>query len=188
MEGFKYGVLRGWFTTPFFLGIIILYMKTTIIYPGTFDPITHGHEDLVKRALCLFDTVIVAIAKDTRKSTMFPFKKRVELARKIFAKSTNIEVCGFSGLSVAFAKQKKAQAILRGMRAVSDFEYEFQLAAMNRHLDANIETIFLAPSSKYTFVSSSIIREAVELGADVSEFVDPVVEKAFWAIKRTALS
>jgi pantetheine-phosphate adenylyltransferase len=181
MEGFKYGVLRGWFTTPFFLGIIILYMKTTIIYPGTFDPITRGHEDLVKRALCLFDKVIVAIAKDTRKSTMFPFKKRVELARKTLDALSNVEVCGFSGLSVAFAKQKKAKAILRGMRAVSDFEYEFQLAAINKHLDSDIETIFLPPSTKYTFVSSSIIREAAEVGGDISEFVHPIVEKAFKA-------
>ncbi len=153
-------------------------MKTTIIYPGTFDPITYGHEDLVKRALFLFDKVIVAIAKDTRKKTMFPFRKRIELARKTFAEFANVEVCGFSGLSVAFAKQKGARAILRGMRVVSDFEYEFQLAAVNKHLDEKIETIFLPPSTKYTFISSSIIREAAELDADVSDFVNPIVEKA----------
>ena len=152
-------------------------MTSLAIYPGTFDPITYGHEDLVKRALFLFDKVILAIAKDTRKKTMFSFRKRVELARKTFAKFPNVEVCGFSGLSVEFAKQKGALAILRGMRVVSDFEYEFQLAAVNKHLDKKIETIFLPPSAEYTFISSSIIREAAELNADVSDFVNPIVEK-----------
>jgi pantetheine-phosphate adenylyltransferase len=148
-----------------------------IIYPGTFDPITRGHTDLVERSLHLFDKVIVAIAEDTKKKTIFPCAKRVELARKVLVEYPNVEVEPFSGLLVDFAKQKGATAILRGLRAVSDFEYEFQLAGINRHLNPEIETIFLTPSAEYTYVSSSIIREMASLGADISAFVHPIVEQ-----------
>ena len=146
-----------------------------LIYPGTFDPITRGHTDLVERSLCLFDKVIVAIAEDTKKKTIFPCAKRVELASKVLAEYPNVEIEPFSGLLVDFAKQKGAKAILRGLRAMSDFEYEFQLAGINRHLNSEIETIFLTPSAEYTYVSSSIIREMASLGADISAFVHPVV-------------
>jgi len=148
-----------------------------IIYPGTFDPITKGHTDLVERSLRLFDKVIVAVAEDPKKETIFPCAKRVELAHKVLVEYSNVEVNQFSGLLVDFAKQKGAKAILRGLRAVSDFEYEFQLAGINRHLDSEIETIFLTPSAEYAYVSSSIIREMSSLGADISAFVHPVVEQ-----------
>lgn len=154
-----------------------------IIYPGTFDPITRGHTDLVERSLRLFDKVIVAIAEDSKKQTIFPCAKRVELARKVLAEYPNVEVNQFSGLLVEFAKQKGAKAILRGLRAVSDFEYEFQLAGINRHLNSEIETIFLTPSAKYTYVSSSIIREMASLGADISAFVHPIVELGLRGLK-----
>lgn len=153
-------------------------MQTTIIYPGTFDPITRGHADLVERSLRLFDKVIVAVAEDNKKNPVFSCAKRVELANKVLATLNNVEVHAFSGLLVNFAKKNDAQAILRGLRAMSDFEYEFQLAGINRYLDPEIETLFLTPSEKYTYVSSSVIREMAELGGDVSAFVHPEVTKA----------
>ncbi len=151
---------------------------TKIIYPGTFDPITNGHIDLIQRSLRLFDEVIVAIAKDTGKNSLFSFEERTELAANVLADFDNVKVMPFSGLLVDVAKQHNVKAILRGLRAVSDFEYEFQLASMNRHLNNEIETIFLTPSEKYTYVSSSLVKEAASLGADVSDFVHPVVLKA----------
>jgi pantetheine-phosphate adenylyltransferase len=153
-------------------------MQTTIIYPGTFDPITKGHTDLIQRALRLFDKVIVAVAKDTHKKTLFSYNQRIELITAVLAKYSNVEVLPFSGLLVDFAKQRGVKAILRGLRAVSDFEYEFQLAGMNRHLNADIETIFLTPSEKFTCVSSTLIKEAATLGGDVSAFVEPIIVKA----------
>jgi len=153
-------------------------MKSVIIYPGTFDPITKGHTDLIVRSLRLFDKIIVAVAEDSSKKTAFSLDKRVQLAGQVLAEFKNVEVCSFSGLLVTVAKQKGAGAILRGLRAVSDFEYEFQLAGINRSLDADIETIFLTPSQQYTYVSSSIIREAAELGGDISPFVHEEVKKA----------
>ncbi|MCK4609003.1 MAG: pantetheine-phosphate adenylyltransferase [Gammaproteobacteria bacterium] len=153
-------------------------MQTTLIYPGTFDPITKGHSDLVERSLRLFDKIIVAVAADTKKTTVFSCAERVELAQTVLAEFANVEVCAFSGLLVQFARQKGASAILRGLRAMSDFEYEFQLAGINRVFDKDIETLFLTPSAQYTYVSSSMIREAAELGGDISSFVEPAVEAA----------
>ncbi len=150
---------------------------TKIIYPGTFDPITNGHIDLIQRSLRLFDEVIVAIAKDTGKKSLFSFEERTELASKVLADFDNVTVMPFSGLLVNVAKEQGVQAILRGLRAVSDFEYEFQLASMNRHLNSEIETIFLTPSEQYTYISSSLVKEAAALGADVSDFVHPIVLK-----------
>jgi pantetheine-phosphate adenylyltransferase len=153
-------------------------MQTIIVYPGTFDPITKGHTDLVERSLRLFDKVILAVAEDTKKETVFSCVKRVELARKVLAQFSNVEVHTFSGLLVNFVKQKNGKAILRGLRAVSDFEYEFQLAGINRYLNSEIETLFLTPSEKYTYVSASVVREMAELGGNVSAFVHPEVERA----------
>jgi len=153
-------------------------MKRIAIYPGTFDPITNGHVDLIERATHLFDKVIVAVAKATSKSPVFDLEKRVALATDVLAKLDNVEVCGFDILLVEYMKQKNATIILRGLRAVSDFEYEFQLASMNRHLSDQVETVFLTPAEQYTFISSSLVREIARLGGDVSQFVDPKVVAA----------
>ena len=153
-------------------------MKKIAIYPGTFDPITNGHTDLVERATHLFDKVIVAVAKATSKSPVFNIDERVALATEVLSPIKNVEVCGFDILLVDFMKQKDATVILRGLRAVSDFEYEFQLASMNRHLSDEIETVFLTPAEQYTFISSSLVREIARLGGDVAQFVDPKVVAA----------
>ena len=154
-------------------------MTVSAMYPGTFDPITLGHEDLVRRAARLFDKVIVAIAADPgSKAPMFTFGERVELARAALSDIRNVEVSGYEGLTVDFARQNGLAAIIRGLRAVSDFEYEFQLATMNRHLTEEVETVFLTPTEKYTFISSSLVREVAALGGDVSEFVSPEVQQA----------
>lgn len=153
-------------------------MPRIAIYPGTFDPITNGHTDLIERATHLFDKVIVAVAKASSKSPVFNLDERVELATEVLAHIDNVEVCGFEILLVEFMKQKKATIILRGLRAVSDFEYEFQLASMNRHLSDQAETVFLTPSDQYTFISSSLVREIARLGGDVSQFVNPKVVAA----------
>ena len=157
-------------------------MKITAVYPGTFDPITHGHFDIVSRASPLFDRVILAVAESTSKNTVFSVVERVELARKIVAALPNIEVQKFNGLMVDFARKCKASVVLRGLRAVSDFEYEFQLAGMNRKLMSEVDTIFMPTSEKYTYISSSLVREISSYGGDVSDFVDPQVEEAL--IKR----
>lgn len=147
-------------------------MKTTIaIYPGTFDPITNGHSDLVQRAGKLFETVIVAIAANPSKKPFFSIDERIELAKAALSDFDNVKVCGFDSLLVDFARSSNAQVILRGLRAVSDFEYEFQLASMNRKLAPEIETLFLTPSEKFAFISSSLVREIAGLGGDVSAFV-----------------
>lgn len=148
------------------------------IYPGTFDPITNGHEDLVRRAAGLFDSVVVAVASDTTKRTLFDLSRRVELARKVFDDEPRVEVEGFTGLTIQYARKRKAGAILRGLRAVSDFEFEFQLAIMNRRLEPRIETMFLTPGENSTFISSTLVREIARLGGQVGEFVHPAVAAA----------
>lgn len=150
----------------------------TVIYPGTFDPITNGHTDLVERACRLFDKVIVAVAASSRKGPLFSMEERVALANQALAHLNNIEVCGFDILLVNFAKQKKACGILRGLRAVSDFEYEFQLANMNRAIEPEVESLFLTPSDHLSYISSSLVKEIGSLGGDVSKFVPPVVVQA----------
>ncbi len=149
------------------------------LYPGTFDPITNGHVDLVQRALKLFDKVVIAIAFAHHKKPLFSFDERVALVEEIFKDSDNVSVVGFEGLLVDFAKQQNAHAVIRGLRAVSDFEYEFGLANMNRSLDENFEAVFLTPSQEYSFVSSTLVREVAKLGGDVSKFVPPPVLTAF---------
>lgn len=157
-------------------------MTVSAMYPGTFDPITLGHEDLVRRAARLYDRVIVAIAANTgSKAPMFTFGERVELASSALSELGNVEVMGYEGLTVDFAQEHDLAVIIRGLRAVSDFEYEFQLANMNRHLTKEVETVFLTPTEKYTFISSSLVREVASLGGDVSEFVSPKVESALLA-------
>ncbi len=154
-------------------------MTVSAMYPGTFDPITLGHEDLVRRAAVLFDRVIVAIADNPgSKKPMFTTEERVAMATSALADIDNVEVTGYQGLTVDFARANDLSVIVRGLRAVSDFEYEFQLANMNRHLTEDVETAFLTPTEKYTFISSSLVKEVAELGGDVSEFVSPEVGKA----------
>ena len=151
-------------------------MKRNAVYPGTFDPITNGHQDLIRRAAGIFDRVIVAIAANLNKTPMFPLEKRVELARRVLSDLANVEVHGYSGLTVAFARQYQDVVIVRGLRAVSDFEFEFQLANMSRHLDRHFETVFLTPQEQFTFISSTLVREIAVLGGDVHDFVHPIVE------------
>lgn len=154
-------------------------MTVSAMYPGTFDPITLGHEDLVKRATRLYDRVVVAIAANPgNKEPMFSLDERVELASSALSDLDTVEVMGYEGLTVDFAREHGLAVIIRGLRAVSDFEYEFQLANMNRHLTDEVETVFLTPSDRYTFISSSLVREVASLGGDVSEFVSPRVESA----------
>ncbi len=154
-------------------------MTVSAMYPGTFDPITLGHEDLVRRAAPLYGRVVVAIAAHTgSKAPMFTFGERVELAKAALGDIPNVEVMGYEGLTVDFARENGLAVIIRGLRAVSDFEYEFQLANMNRHLTEEVETVFLTPTDKYTFISSSLVREVASLGGDVSEFVSPKVKDA----------
>lgn len=152
-------------------------MKTAV-YPGTFDPITNGHVDLVQRAARLFDRVIVAVAANPGKAPAFALDQRVGLARTVLSGLANVEVCSFDSLLVDFLHRREASIILRGLRAVSDFEYEFQLASMNRQLAPDIETVFLTPAEQYAFVSSSLVREIAALGGDVSAFVHPEVVAA----------
>jgi len=148
------------------------------VYPGTFDPITLGHEDIVRRAANLFDQVIVAVAGSTSKSTLFSLQERVALAKNIFSASANVQVVGFNGLLMQFVQDQDAQMVIRGLRATSDFEYEFQLAGMNRKLYPQFETLFLTPSEQFMFISSSLVREVATLGGDVHAFVSSTVETA----------
>ena len=148
------------------------------MYPGTFDPITLGHEDLVRRALRLFDRVVVAVAANPGKEPMFSLDERVGLAKTVLADMENVEVTGYSGLTVDFARDNDLQVIVRGLRAVSDFEYEFQLASMNRHLTDEVETAFLTPTEQFTFISSGLVREIATMGGDVTDFVSPKVRLA----------
>lgn len=149
-----------------------------VVYPGTFDPITNGHIDLVERACRLFDTVVLAVAASSRKQPLFSLSERVDLVRGALSHLDNIEVCGFDCLLVDFVREKNAQAVLRGLRAVSDFEYEFQLANMNRALAPNMESLFLTPAEHLSYISSSIVREIATLQGDVSKFVPPSVAQA----------
>ena len=147
-----------------------------VVYPGTFDPITRGHEDVVRRAAGLFDEVIVAVA-ESREQTLFSLDERVEIAREEFADFANVRVEGFNGLLMNFVQAHDIRVVLRGLRAVSDFEYEFQLAGMNRNLYPEVETLFLTPAEQYTFISASMVREVARFGGDVSKFVSPYVIK-----------
>ena len=149
--------------------------KNKAVYPGTFDPITNGHHDLVRRASSIFDRVVVAIAANPNKAPMFPLEMRVDMARRVLHDLPNVEVVGYTGLTVEFAKANGLQVVVRGLRAVSDFEFEFQLANMSRHLSRDIESVFLTPQEQFTFISSTLVREIATLGGDVSEFVHPLV-------------
>ncbi|HEX4975705.1 MAG TPA: pantetheine-phosphate adenylyltransferase [Pseudomonadales bacterium] len=153
-------------------------MTTRILYPGTFDPLTNGHFDLIERAARVFDEVIIAIAASVRKNPVFTLEKRVELVQYAVRHLDNVEVCGFDKLLAHFVAEKNANVILRGIRAVSDFEYEFQLANMNRQLAPNVESVFLTPSDHLSYISSSLVKEIASLGGDVSKFVPPVVNEA----------
>jgi pantetheine-phosphate adenylyltransferase len=159
-------------------------MKRSAVYPGTFDPITNGHHDLVRRAASVFERVIIAIAANPNKAPMFPLDKRVELARAVLSDIPGVEVMGYSGLTVDFARQHGVQVVVRGLRAVSDFEFEFQLANMSRHLMRDLETVFLTPQEQFTFISSTLVREIAVLGGDVKEFVHPVVAAELKKMKR----
>jgi len=145
------------------------------VYPGTFDPITRGHEDLVRRAARLFDHMIVAVADSKSKKPFFSLDDRIQMAREVLAGIPNIEVIGFSGLLMDFMREHQAKVIIRGLRAVSDFEYEFQMAGMNRNLYPDVETVFLTPGEQYMFISATMVREIATLGGDVSHFVNPLV-------------
>jgi len=145
------------------------------VYPGTFDPLTRGHEDLVRRAATVFGALIVGVADSKAKRTFFTLHERVEMAREVLADLKNVQVTGFNGLLIDFIRQHDARVVLRGLRAVSDFEYEFQLAGMNRSLYPDFETMFLTPSEQHMFISATLVREIATLGGDVSKFVHPVV-------------
>ncbi len=147
------------------------------IYPGTFDPITRGHEDLVRRASGLFDKLILAIAESPSKQPRFPLADRVDMAREILADVKNVEIIGFNNLLMNFVHEQGAKVIVRGLRAVSDFEYEFQMAGMNRSVYPEVETLFLTPGEQYMFISATMVREIARLGGDISKFVQPCVEK-----------
>lgn len=149
-----------------------------VLYPGTFDPITRGHTDLVERAARLFDEVIIAVAASPKKGPLFSLEQRVELAQAVTAHLPNVKVYGFSTLLAHFVKEVEANVLMRGLRAVSDFEYEFQLANMNRKLAPDVESLFLTPCEQYSFISSTLVREIAALGGDISEFVHPVVGQA----------
>ena len=156
-------------------------MDITAIYPGTFDPVTLGHIDVAGRAAKMFDQLIIAVAASPGKKPHFDLTQRCDMAEHVLSAYPNVRVETFSGLLVDFAKTHKASVIVRGLRAVSDFEYEVQLANLNRQMEPDVETVFVAAASQYTFVSSSIVREIASLGGDVSQFVDPLVEKALKA-------
>ena len=147
----------------------------TVVYPGTYDPFTRGHEDLVRRAAALFDRVVVGVAASESKRPMFTLAERVEMAREVLADAPNVAVASFSSLLMEFVHAQGGRVILRGLRAVSDFEYEFQMAGMNRRLWPRIETLFLTPSEQYMFVSATIVREIARFGGDVTHFVHPIV-------------
>src|SRR5262245_41141762 len=147
------------------------------VYPGTFDPLTRGHEDLVRRAAKLFDRIVLAIADSKAKRTFFTLEERVAMAREVLGDLKNVEVVGFDSLLIDFVRSHKARVVLRGLRAVSDFEYEFQLAGMNRSLYPDLETVFLTPSEQHMFISATLVREIASLRGDVSKFVHPLVER-----------
>ncbi len=150
----------------------------TALFPGTFDPLTHGHTDLIQRACHLFDKVIVAITDNSNKTSLFTVEERLALAKQVLKDIPQVHVMSFSGLLVNFAKQQKAQVIIRGVRSSADFEYELQMTQVNRHLAPEIETVYLTPSPSLSFIASSLVREVVRLGGDVSTYVDPIVLRA----------
>jgi pantetheine-phosphate adenylyltransferase len=147
------------------------------VYPGTFDPLTRGHEDLVRRASTLFGEMVLGIAGSSAKRPFFTVDERIAMAREVLADLKNVQVMGFDGLLIDFVREQRARVVLRGLRAVSDFEYEFQLAGMNRHLYPEMETIFLTPSEQHMFISATLVREIASLGGDVAQFVHPLVAK-----------
>ncbi|MGI9290216.1 MAG: pantetheine-phosphate adenylyltransferase [Gammaproteobacteria bacterium] len=153
-------------------------MAKGALYPGTFDPFTNGHEEIVRRAVGVFGRVVIAVATSARKEPMFSLDERIELISSIFADTPEVSVIGYEGLTVNVAVDQQVGMIVRGLRAVSDFEYEFQLATMNRHLEEGIETVFLTPTEKFMFVSSTLVREIAKMGGDVSGFVAPAVAAA----------
>jgi pantetheine-phosphate adenylyltransferase len=152
-------------------------MKLKAVYPGTFDPITLGHQDLVRRAASMFDELILAVADSRTKRPFFTLEERVDMAKTVLAPFPNVSVMGFSGLLMKFAQQHKAKVVMRGLRAVSDFDYEFQLAGMNRNLFPEVESIFLTPAEQFLFISATLVREIAVLGGDVGKFVAPHVQE-----------
>ena len=156
-------------------------MGSRAMYPGTFDPFTNGHNDLVRRACRIFDKVVIAIAANPGKAPLFTLEQRVDLVKRVLADVPNVEVTGYTGLTVDFARTHGLNVIVRGLRAVSDFEFEFQLATMSRHLNDQVETVFLTPTEQFNFVSSTLIREIASLGGNVGEFVHPIVAEALAA-------
>lgn len=161
-------------------------MTVGAMYPGTFDPITNGHQEIVRRSAKLFDRVVVAIASSPDKTPAFDLEQRIDLARAVLADHPNVSVEGYEGLTVDFADRNDLRVIIRGLRAVSDFEYEFQLASMNRHLQERVETIFLTPTDEYSFLSSTLVREIALLGGDVTKFVHPQVARALHDLRARA--
>ena len=157
-------------------------MSVVAVYPGTFDPVTNGHSDLVQRASKLFDKVIVAIAANPSKTPLFNLDQRVAMVTQVLSDIPNVEVCGFSDLLVDFVRKKEANVILRGLRVVSDFEFEMQLASMNRRLDNSIETVFLTPAEETSFISASLVKEVALHGGDVSQFVHEIVVEELRAV------
>jgi pantetheine-phosphate adenylyltransferase len=160
---------------------------TGAMYPGTFDPITNGHYDLVRRAANIFDRVVVAVASNPGKAPLFTVEERVELAREVLQGISNVEIMGYSGLTVDFARQHGLRVVVRGLRAVSDFEFEFQLATMSRHLSDKVDYVFLTPTEQFNFISSTLVREIASLGGNVGQFVHPSVEAALqraWVRRR----
>lgn len=153
-----------------------------ILYPGTFDPMTYGHLDLIRRASKTLGTVIVAIAENKQKKPIFTVEERIYLAQQAIGKDFAVEVCAFDELLVTFARKKQASIILRGLRAVSDFDFEFQLTWMNRRLEPELETVFLMPSEEYAYISSTMVKEIARLGGDVTQFVPPIVKEALQKI------
>lgn len=151
-------------------------MAVRALYPGTFDPITNGHHDIIRRAAVLFEDVTVAVAASPSKTPAFGLEQRVAMAKLALADVPNVTVTGFAGLTVEFARERGIAVVLRGLRAVSDFEFEFQLAGMNRHLAPEVETMFLTPAEQFSYISSSLVREIAALGGDVSAFVHPAIE------------
>ena len=160
-------------------------LKRGAVYPGTFDPMTNGHEDLIRRAASIFDRVIVAIASNPNKAPMVTLEQRIDMARRVTADLPNVDVEGYVGLTVDFARQRGVEVVVRGLRAVSDFEFEFQLANMSRHLSPEIEHVFLTPKEQFTFISSTLVREIATLGGDVREFVHPLVAEELRHKSRT---
>jgi pantetheine-phosphate adenylyltransferase len=157
--------------------------KRSAVYPGTFDPITNGHQDLVRRAAGIFDRVVIGIAANPGKAPLFSLDERVLLAQKVLAELRNVTVLGYAGLTVDFAREQGCGVVIRGLRALSDFEFEFQLANMSRHLDGTVDYVFMTPQEQFTFISSTLVREIALYGGDVSQFVHPAVAEALKAKK-----